>query len=143
MPEEIAPLRWSILTIRNEQMQVFSEQSRQQWEDRMTRYIERDFPSRYQEIGDAGARQLIRRAVDKGGSVGIDTEAAVAGLLELMIAFGEEFELSPDRVWANRMLANGEAPAELRIALIRERMMARTEGRIVVPYKFTKTPRGN
>jgi hypothetical protein len=127
------------MTIRVEQMSAFSRAARQQWEERMVRYIETNFPSRYRDMGEAGARQFIQRAVEKGAGFGIETEGAVAGLIELMIAFGEQFELSPDKAWANRMIANREAPAELRIASMRERMMARTEGRIVVPHKMSQT----
>jgi len=130
--------RRSMLIIRAEQMAVLSEATRWNWEQRMVRYIATDFPSRYQVMGEAGTRKLIHGAVEKGAQFGIDTERALAGLIELMIAFGEQFELSPDRAWANRMIANREAPAELRVTLMRERMMARTEGRIIVPYEISK-----
>ena len=136
MQEAPESSRRSILIIRTERTFVLSEDARQKWEQRMLRYIETSFPSRYRDLEEAGARLLIHRAVKKGAQFGIDTERDVAGLLELMICFGEDFELSPDRAWANRMIANGQAPPELRVALMRGRMMARSEGRIVVPYKW-------
>jgi hypothetical protein len=125
------------LTIRPSQMEVFSAAAQRTWEDRMVAYIAHDFPNRYDEMGEAGARQLIRVAVRHGGEFGIDTRSSIAGLIELMIAFGEAFELSPDRAWARRMMANQDAPPDLRVHLMRERMMAISQGRVIVPHRPT------
>ena len=116
-------------------MEVFSTAAQRTWEDQMVSYLAHDFPMRYEEIGEAGARQFIRRAVTRGGEFNIDTQSSVAGLIELMIAFGEAFERSPDRAWAQRMMANREAPPDLRIHLMRERMMASSQGRVVVLHR--------
>jgi hypothetical protein len=107
----------------------------------MVSYISSDFPFRYEEMGEAGARKLIQAAVKAGAEVGIEVENSVAGLVELMVAFGEQFERSPDGAWARRMMKNQVAPGELRVHLMRERMMARTQGRVVVAYR-PEVPKG-
>jgi hypothetical protein len=121
------------LLIRNEQMAVFSAQYQQSFEDRMAANIMRDLPDRFREVGEA--KQLIARAIETGRRYGIETEGAVAVLIQLMICFGENFELSPDRKWAFDMLAHPVAPAVLRISLIRDRMMSRSQGRVVTPFR--------
>jgi hypothetical protein len=121
------------LLIRNEQMAIFSDFYKQSFEDRMAANIMRDHPERFRETSQA--KQLIARAIETGRQYGIETEGGVAVLIQLMICFGENFELSPDRKWAFDMLAHPVAPAVLRISLIRDRMMSRSQGRVVTPFR--------
>ena len=125
-----------MLTIRQEQVHPFEGLRRQAFEDRMLRYIRSEFPDHLHEFGEPETRLFIERAIKRGAELDIDTESSVAGLIELMIAFGEEFERSPDRVWARRMMANRVPPPDLRLHLMRSRMMATTHGRIVVSHRF-------
>jgi hypothetical protein len=125
-----------MLTIRQSQLDIFSSFRQKIWEDRMVDIIAHDYPNRYQEAGDPAVRQLIRFAVKRGGEFGVDTETSLAALVELMIAFGQEFELSPNRAWARRMMANRAAPPDLRLHLMRDRMMTTSHGRPVVAHKF-------
>jgi hypothetical protein len=121
------------LLIRNEQMAVFSDFYKQSFEDRMAANIMRDHPERFHETGRA--KQLIARAIETGRRYGIETEGGVAVLIQLMICFGENFELSPDRQWAFDMLAHPVAPAVLRISLVRDRMLSRSQGRVVTQFR--------
>ena len=125
-----------MLTIRQSQLDILGSFRKKTWEDRMVEIIARDYPNRYQEAGDAAVRQLIQFGVKRGGEFGIDTETSLAVLIELMIAFGQEFALSPNRAWAHRMMANRAAPPDLRLHLMRDRMMAASHGRAVVAHRF-------
>jgi|GEM_PF-1035979 len=125
-----------MLTIRQSQLDIFSGFRQKIWEDRMVDIVARDYPNRYLEFGEPKVRQSIQFAVKRGGEFGIDTETSIAVLIELMIAFGQEFELSPERAWARRMMANPAAPPDLRLHLMRDRMMTATHGRPVVAHKF-------
>ena len=101
----------------------------------MATSVAADYPDRFRDVGDAGIRQLINRAIETGRQYGIETEGAVAVLIQLMIYFGERFELSPDRDWAFEMLAHPVAPPTLRISLVRDRMLARSQGRMVTQFR--------
>lgn len=127
-----------MLTIRPAQFDILGRSRQEVWENRMVHFVARDFPARFQEAGEPKVRQLIQSAVKLGAGFGIVNEGSLAGLVELMVAFGTEFELSPDRTWARKMMANQAAPPELRIHLMRERMMAASHGRPVVAHKFPK-----
>jgi len=130
-----------ILTIRAPQMDALGLGRKRSWEDQVVAYIANDYPFRYEEMGEAGARKLIQPAVKAGAVVGIESESSVAGLVELMVAFGEDFERSPDGAWAKRMMKNEMAPGELRVHLMRDRMMTRTQGRAIVAFK-PEAPKG-
>ena len=56
-------------------------------------------------------------------------------LLQLVVAFGRNFELSPDRGWALEMLAHPTLPPSLKTGMLRERMMNRSQGRVVVRFE--------
>lgn len=131
----------SVLTIRSSQLDALGVGRQRTWADQMVSYISHDFPNRFQEMGEPGARKLIAAALQRGGEVGIESESGVAVLIDLMIAFGEQFERSPDGAWARRMMANREAHPDLRVHLMRERMMATTQGRVVVAYR-PELPKG-
>ena len=122
------------LVIRSEQMTVLGEASVSSFENRMLRQSAAAYPDQYSEMGETGLRNLIRRVIKTARAHGIDTEGGVAVLLELMILFGEKFERSPERKWANEMLRDPDLPGLLKIRLIRERIMSSTQGRPVVPY---------
>jgi len=122
------------LVIRSEQMKALGEASVASFEDRVLRQTATAYPDQYSEMGESGLRSLIRRAIKTARAHGIDTEGGVAVLLELMILFGEKFERSPERKWANEMLRDPDLPGLLKIRLIRERIMSSTQGRPVVPY---------
>lgn len=125
-----------MLTIRQSQIDILGGIRRKMWEERMVGIVAHDYPNRYQDMGEPKVRELVQFAVKRGGEFGIDTETSLAVLIELMVAFGREFELSPSRAWARRMMGNPAAPADLRLHLMRERMMAATHGRAVVAHKF-------
>jgi len=123
-----------MLTVRNAQLILLAEPGNQAVQDRMVRYVESDFPARFAEWGLAGSRAFVQRGLAVAAANGIDTEGAIAVLLQLMIAFGEQFERSPDRDWACELLAHPTLPPSLKMQMLRQRMMATTQGRSIVSF---------
>jgi hypothetical protein len=63
--------------------------------------------------------------------------------MELMIQFGEDFQNSRDKKWADEMLAHATLPAQLKLPLMHRRMTALTRGRVVVPFRAADTSAGS
>ena len=118
-----------MLTIREDQMAAFAAVSRESFEDRMTAAIAEGYPAKYAELSEAGTRQFVRRAIETGARHNVRTEGGVAVLIELTIEFGEGFALAPDRTYARKTLAHPALPEVVKLAAIRERLTARTQGR--------------
>ena len=121
-----------MLVVRKEQVAVFRVEAWKRFAGRMRSYMAAEYPARYQALGDEGTRQLIQKGIEAAERYGIDTEGATAVLIELMVEFGERLERSPDRVWAERILAQPELPGQVKVSALRERLSASTGGRTLV-----------
>lgn len=121
-----------MLTIRDEQLEALNAAKLQRFEERMAQYVAAEYPRRYASLMEEGTRRLIRNGIEFGTHHGIETEGALAVLIELMVEFGMQFERSPDRAWAERMLALSSIPGPIKVAAIRERFDERTGGRRIL-----------
>jgi hypothetical protein len=126
--------RRRLLTIRYEQQLALERDLRERYIDRMVDSVAKDYPRQFDAMGSSGTRDLVGRAIKKGHANHVDTQGGVAVLLQLMIEFGEEFELSPDKAWADEVLAHASLPPQLRVRLMRDRMRARSHGRVVTRF---------
>lgn len=126
-----------MLIIRREQMTAFRANAERRFIERMRAYIAAEHPARHQALGDLGTRRLIEKGIDAAARHGIDTEGATGVLIELMLEFGERFERTPDRAWAERMLGRRDVPGQVRVSAVRERFSASTGGRPLVMVPAT------
>ena len=81
-----------------------------------------------------------KHAIKVGNNQGIRTDEAVAGLLELMMELGRNFELALDSAWIRETLEDEGLPPEVKIGVIRERLAQETGGRPI--EKFDETGQG-
>ena len=81
-----------------------------------------------------------KHAIKVGNNHGIRTDEAVAGLLELMMELGRNFELALDSAWIRETLEDEGLPPEVKIGVIRERLAQETGGRPI--EKFDETGQG-
>lgn len=121
-----------MLIIRNEQMHVFGTSIQEQFIDRMVAHLANEFTAKHAVWGDAGTREFVRRVILAGDQNGVRSIGAVAVLIELMAQFGERFELSPDKVWARKLLAHPTLPDRPKVEALRDRLASRTGGRRIV-----------
>ncbi|WP_437674143.1 hypothetical protein [Sorangium sp. So ce131] len=121
-----------MLVIRKEQVAVFRAESQRRFAARMRAYIAEEHPDRYRTLGDDGTAVLVEKGIEKAARHGIDAEGPTAVLIELMLEFGERLERSPDRAWAEKILASPELPGEVKVAAVRDRFAARAGGRPLV-----------
>jgi hypothetical protein len=107
----------------------------EQFVERMANHIAVEFPTRYEEMGHAGTRQFISEALEIGRQHQVVSRGAVAVLIELMLDFGRDFERSPDRAWAKTVMDHPTLPDGAKMGAIRDRMMTRTGGRRILPFR--------
>jgi hypothetical protein len=128
---------FAMLTIRPEQMAVFRTMAGMQFRDYLLDQLSVAYPAHFDALGEPGVRDLIEFAISTGKTHGIENRGEVAVLCELMLRFGRNFELSPDRAWARKILAKPAIPGDLKVSILSERMESTTGGRIILPVKKT------
>jgi hypothetical protein len=111
-----------MLEIRESQMRIFREKILEGFEKRRLADIARRFPSRYEELGDDGARAVIETGIQVSEFWGIHAERDVANLVDLMIYFGESFDRDPKLAFETVPLRNSKLPADARVLLTMARM---------------------
>jgi hypothetical protein len=92
------------MIIRQQQMAVLTEASRGKFEDRMVEHLNRCFPSECQALGDKGVLEAIRYGIERAASHGINLERDVCKYIDLMFAFGRDYDRDPALPWASRIL---------------------------------------
>lgn len=120
-----------MLTIRREQLRIFEEQSRENFYDDTAAYLTREYPGPCAEMGPVPLREFIRRSYASARRQNIGSRGAVMIFIELELVFGEVFQLSPDRPWAENILAHPTLPDYSKMEAVRERLISRSAGRVV------------
>jgi hypothetical protein len=123
-----------MLVIRNAQMEQLTAPAVERFVDEVTLVIAEDHPPKVAELGVPGIRAIVLRAIEKGEALDVRNEGAVAALAELMVLFGEDFRMSPERPYAEKVLAHPTLPDYARVDLARRRMCALTKGRTIVRW---------
>jgi len=121
-----------MIIVRKEQVAAFRAAAQQHFAERMRAYIAEEYPRRYEALGEEGTKALVQKGIEAAEGYGIEGEGPTAVLIELMVDFGEKLERSPDRVWAEGILAQPDIPGQVRVGVVRERFEARTGGRRIV-----------
>lgn len=88
--------------IRVEQKVAFRGQALLDYENRVVRHVERCFPEQWATLGDAGVRATIRSGIERAAAHGIVSQRDVCGFIDLMLAFGADFERRC--TWAREIL---------------------------------------
>lgn len=123
----------AMLVIRRDQFTVFADRARQRFEDELVQTLAGELEPKFIMLGETEVRRLIGVAIERGAALGIVSQGAVAILVELMMQFGEHFELSPERRWAEKMLSHPTLPDYIRVNEAQKRMTAQMEGRVLMP----------
>jgi hypothetical protein len=129
-----------MLIIRQAQEKLLSNAALGSWVTRMVRSIASDYPRQFEQMGSSEASDFVLRAIEKGRSNHVETQGGVAVLIELMVQFGEDFQHSRHKVWADEILAHATLPAALKVTLMHKRMTELSQGRVIVPFKDSEQP---
>jgi hypothetical protein len=94
-----------MLTIRRAQFAVFSQLEVQKFEEWMLAHLRRFFPSQCLAAGDQLLRETIQYGVRRAAGYGITAKRDVCKYVDLMIAFGRDFDTDRRSRWAGEILA--------------------------------------
>ena len=127
-----------MITVRDAQVAVFRQARIDAFVHDMVHYIAAEYPTHYARLGPAGTREFVTRTLASATRMGIELEGAAGVLIELWLMFGEQFERSPDRVWARKILAHPKLPDFVRVEAVQNRLLERTGGRVLVVVPETE-----
>ena len=99
-------LPFGALTIRQAQMDVFSQVEVQKFEDWMVSHLKQFFPAECRALGEPQLRELIQYGIKRAADHEITTERDVCKFIDLMIVFGRDFDRDNKSAWAGQILAN-------------------------------------
>lgn len=120
-----------MLTIRRDQLELFEQQLLATFREDAAQYLRDEYPDACADLGRDGLQRMIQMGLDDARQHGLKTRGSVIIYIELLLVFGERFQLSPDRRWAEKILAHPTLPDYARMQAIRERLASRSGGRVV------------
>jgi hypothetical protein len=107
-----------MLTIRPEQLAVFSKLEVRKFEDWTLAHLWRFFPRECRAAGEKQLRETIRYGIERAARYGVTSKRDVCKYIDLMIVFGRNFDTDPRYPWAGQILAKpGDPSAKMRSAL--------------------------
>ena len=89
-----------MLTIRQDQLAMFSRMNEPQVERRAVRHLQACIPEICEKLGDSGIREVVRWGRRRSRLYGIEREVDFFRYLNLMFMFGYEFDTDPRCPWA-------------------------------------------
>jgi hypothetical protein len=93
-----------MITIRPEQMKVFSKAASKSFEDRMVAHLAKFFPQQCKKLGEEKIHETIQQGIVKARRYGIITEHDVCIYIDIMFDLGSDFDVDPELPWASRVL---------------------------------------
>lgn len=93
-----------MLTIRQDQMQVFRDAAQLAFEDSMVEHLAAFSPPLFAAIGAERMRKVVRFGVTRSLRYELTLRGPVRQYLELMLLFGSHFDTDPQYAWAGEVL---------------------------------------
>lgn len=94
------------LIIRPPQMDAFTASAVSGFEDRVCVHLNKFFPEQCEALGQADTRDAIRYGIARAAAYGIESERGVCKYIDLMFAFGRDYDVDDDLPWAAGILAD-------------------------------------
>jgi hypothetical protein len=115
-----------MLTIRAEQMAVFRDRARQEFEAAKVRDIGTRFPSWHANAGSEETIRIVRDGIAKARRYEIDNSDDVSQFIDLMIRLGDKFDDAEEFSWETEALREGAVENEDRVDLLMARLGLRS-----------------
>ncbi len=110
-----------MLLIRHEQMETLERYAAKEFEDRMVRHLKTSWTEEYEALGEAAARETVRKALKNAGNYCVESEYDVARYLNIMFALGHDFDTDDRFPWANSILASPDLEGSAKMDQLCER----------------------
>jgi hypothetical protein len=101
-----------MLTIRQEQITVFSQLEVEKFEEWMLAHLKKFFPAKCRALGESKLLEIIRRGVKRAAVYQFTSKRDVCKFIDLMVVFGREFDTDKRLPWAGKILASKGAPEQ-------------------------------
>lgn len=114
-------------------MATFQAEVERNFAERVEAHIAHTYPKHARALGEARLRELVKTGLEAKTRLGLSGDGTAVTFITLMVEFGERFEHSPERAWAERLLADESLPGDIKVRAIRARFDAMTGGRRLSP----------
>ncbi len=94
-----------MLTIRPEQIKVFSQMEVAKFEKWMMAHLKKYFPVQCRAVGESQLRPIIRTGIDRAAVYEISSQCDVCKYIDLMVVLGRDFDTDRRFPWAGEILA--------------------------------------
>lgn len=94
-----------MLTIRKEQLKVFSKNEGLKFEEQAAAHLHKIFPEQSQALGEEKLGQLIRYGIERARTHEIVAQRDVCKYIDLMMIFGRDFDTNKKLPWAAAALS--------------------------------------
>jgi hypothetical protein len=94
--------------IRQKQMETLSQAAVKDFENRMVIHLNKFFPEQCEALGEPKTREAIQYGIKRAAIYEIETERDVCKYIDLMFAFGRDFDIDPGLPWAARILQDAK-----------------------------------
>jgi hypothetical protein len=101
-----------MLTIRKEQMAVFSQVQLKKFEDFVLPHLSKSLRKQSEALGEAKLRETIQYGIKRAARFGITSERDVYKYLYLLVAFGRDFDTDKELPGAGEILRSRKRPGE-------------------------------
>ena len=95
-----------MLTLQQEQMDVFARLEMERFEERAIAHLREHFPERMASVSAQNARELVRFCVQRARGYGIESERGIVLFASVAVALGPRFDEQPRYRWAAEALAD-------------------------------------
>ena len=102
-----------MLTIREEQMEVFEEVALQKFEDDMVAHVKVFAPKRSASLADDVIREVVQMGIERAKEYGLTNRGPVRFFIEMVFMFGSEFDTDPQYPWAGAVLNDAQTPDQM------------------------------
>jgi hypothetical protein len=107
-----------MLTIRKEQMDVFSAYSCEQFEWRMIKHLREVFHDRTKDLPDEKIRIVIQDSIRKAESYGIEYEDDIRRFIEYLVIYGSRLDTREETRWIGDILRRDDLNGTAKMNLI-------------------------
>ena len=95
------------MIIRRQQMEVFGDYMRRQFEWRMVHHLRARFPNETMLLDEDSLQDLVVSGIRQAEDYGIDVEEDIRRYLEYMMVLSRDFDTNPHTAWASDILRRG------------------------------------
>ena len=106
-----------MLVVRKQQVQALARAALPPW---IAKHLKQFFPRECAALGEAGLDARVRKGIDQAVSHGFESEVQISQYVDLMFAFGPDFDTDPALSWPQPILSDRTLSADIRIERLLE-----------------------